>query len=133
VELVQWDDPAQVLEDGDELEIWSGPQGGWHVFFGLRIRSASPRVNLTLTADALEKRVVDSNFDLRLREYRDCEGTLEAVQGFLDIWELQTETEWSAPQILGGESIDVTVLVETEEGPTEDRLSLLGVGEEASK
>jgi hypothetical protein len=131
-ELVHWDDPTIILDDGDELEIWSGPQGGWHVFFGLAVATVSPRVEVEISVDALGTRVVESWFDLRLRQYQECEGSLQGIQGFLDIWELQTEEVWSAPDLLGGQDLDVLVTVATDEGVVSDRAVLRGTSEEVN-
>jgi hypothetical protein len=124
-ELTRGDDPDVDLVDGDGIVMVHGPQGGWHVEFGLRVVDPDPQIVFDLTVDAVDGRVVDNHYDLRLAAHDGCTGWRTALYGFLSVVEIRESRDETPPMLLGGEELVMRLEVSSSLGVSTDEVRFI--------
>lgn len=115
------------LEDGDDVTLVHGPQGGWHVEVGVVVVDPEPRVELVLEIEALGEEVVRNEYSFRVNEHDGCTGHREGLFGFLDVSALVDGEANTPPELLVGEELHLTATVVGSQGTAVREVRLLGV------
>lgn len=123
VSLTHGEDVALDLVDGQGMTLVHGPQGGWHVLFGVRVIDPDPFIELDVTVDALDARVVDNHYELVLSEHDGCTGVRDDLFGFVDVSDIDREAR--PPDVLAGETLTLTVGVVTSIGEASEVVEVI--------
>jgi len=130
VRLTRGDDVQADLVDGEPTTLVFGPQGGFHVLFGVRVVDPSPRVTLDVSVDAPQGRVVDNHYRLRLDtlDEQGCVHGFDDLFGFIDTSAIDPDAR--PPELLHGQTLLMRVQVEASQGVLVDEVEVVGQAEE---
>lgn len=123
--LTDGEDPSVDLEDGQDTMMVHGPQGGWHLLFGVRVTDPSPDVDLRVEAEALGETIVDNRYQFRLDPIDACTASRSDLFGF--IVESVLPDGQNPPEALTGEDITLRLTVQSSLGDSEDVVVMTAV------
>ena len=106
-QLMRGDDPDVELVDGEGIVMVHGPQGGWHVEFGIR------------------GRIVDNHYDLTLAAHDGCNGWRTELFGFIGIRDIAEYEGQTPPDLLTGEELHMRLSMTTSLGSVTDEVTLI--------
>lgn len=114
--------PFEPMQDGQDVVMVHGPQGGWHVLAGLRATHVQPIVRIHYTIDALVSdppaRVSDTRYRVMLVSEETCSGDYPDLFGYLDVRGLSDGQQDTPPELLDGATLRLTMTVEDDVGNT---------------
>lgn len=126
-QLMRGDDPDVELQDGEGIVMVHGPQGGWHLEFGVRAVDPDPYVVFDVTVDAPQGRIVDNHYDLKLAAHDGCNGWRTELFGFIGIRDLQEYEGQTPPELLAGEELHMQLSMTSSLGTMSDEVWLEAV------
>ena len=124
-QLMRGDDPDVELVDGEGIVMVHGPQGGWHVEFGIRAKDPDPWVLFDVTVDAPQGRIVDNHYDLKLAAHDGCNGWRTELFGFIGIRDIAEYEGQTPPDLLTGEELHMRLSMTTSLGSVTDEVTLI--------
>ena len=99
----------ETLDEGDEVIMVHGPQGGWHMLGSIQLFNTSPIVEIDFTiTDIQSGAVVSSNYyRVGLLMEDDCNGYYPGMYGYLNVQDLVQEEMDTPPELLGGHELEM--------------------------
>lgn len=99
VELGDGELAHAALEDGDEVVMVHGPQGGWHVWISLAFTRLDPQVDVHVTLVDLTRgdTMTELTYELLVPDAEGCTFELAGLFGFLPYDDLTTPEDESPP------------------------------------
>lgn len=117
--------PDTTLEDGDDTQIVFGPQGGYHVGFGIQVQDPARSYTLRTRVRHDGELLADTPYEGPFRGREGCMAVMMGFWAFLDQGPL-AEDPTGARSRLVGEVFTLEVDLETESGSEGISLELTG-------
>ncbi len=124
------------LDDGSELTMVHGPQGGWHMLGSVRTQGmdAIIAVEYVITADEHDGAVISDNF-YRVQSLTDPDDetvhTYPGMYGYLTVDELADGELDTPPELLSWQDVTLTMTVTDDSGRTaSDTLQVVAAPDE---
>lgn len=118
VEIGTGADSFVPLEEGAEVTMVYGSQGGWHMLGSVEIGQTTPIVKIHYTVATVDGGVLvsDNIYQVQLVSDGECSGYYPGMYGYLDVGELVEGTADTPPELLAGDRLLMRMEVEDREG-----------------
>ena len=106
------------MDDGVEVTMVHGPQGGWHVLASARAWNTEPIVTIlyTVTVEESGALVSHNNYRVQLVEDDSCSGYYPGMYGYLDVTAIEEGDADTPPELLAGAALLLHMEVTDEVG-----------------
>ena len=97
----------ETLDEGEEVIMVHGPQGGWHMLGSIQLFNTFPIVEIDFTiTDIASGVVVSSNYyRVGLLMEDDCDGYYPGMYGYINVQDLAQGELDTPPELLGGHEL----------------------------
>lgn len=106
------------MDDGIEVTMVHGPQGGWHVLASARVWNSDPIVTIlyTITVEESGAEVSHNNYRVQLVEDDACSGYYPGMYGYLDVTALAEGEADTPPELLADAALLLHMEITDESG-----------------
>ena len=97
----------ETLDEGEEVVMVHGPQGGWHMLGSIQLFNTFPIVEIDFTiTDIASGVIVSSNYyRVGLLMENDCDGYYPGMYGYINVQDLAEGDLDTPPELLGGHEL----------------------------
>ena len=97
----------ETLDEGEEVIMVHGPQGGWHMLGSIQLFNTFPIVEIDFTITDIASGVtVSSNYyRVGLLMEDDCDGYYPGMYGYINVQDLAQGDLDTPPELLGGHEL----------------------------
>jgi hypothetical protein len=110
----------KALDDGDELTMVHGPQGGWHILGSVQVANTTDRVviDFTLTDVETDSQLAANNYYVGLIDQRKCTQIYPGMFAYLTVGTLASGNCDTPPEVLSGRTIRIDMTAKDQTGRT---------------
>lgn len=126
LELAPSGDLEGDLVDGDATPIVFGPQGGYHVAYGIRVTDQARDYTMRVRVQHDDEVVADTPYEGPLRGREGCTASMGGFWAFLELGPFAGDDPASPPDRLIGETFELRVDLTTDSGSASVTRSLVG-------
>ena len=102
----------ETLEEGEEVIMVHGPQGGWHMLGSIQLFNTFPIVEIDFTITDIESGALISKnyYRVGLLMEDDCNGYYPGMYGYLNVQDIAQEELNTPPELLGGHQLEMEMI-----------------------